>query len=146
MKRCRLQSKSEWGDFVRRAQRAHVDELLRCVEVIRDRSFKLLSLLSYERLAEIETFLAQGVEARSPLSAEAEAADNLYLDALDNNDGFADESVLRKFAIALALAAITWTYDADPKSAVLEGAYELSVTSDQENARLRKELDACIPS
>ncbi len=83
-------------------------------------------------------------DAFARLQALVEAADEQYLNALDANDGIASEDVMDQFAIARCLASLAFTKKGNGAAEVLEAAYELAVTSSEEETGLSADISAIL--
>jgi hypothetical protein len=150
--RYRIESKPEWRPLVSRVERAPADVLHSCLQRLRIHAFEVLSEAGWSGVAAAQVDAASGTDGRDRVKTEAEAADNTYLDAsveaedLPETDA-AHEHVHVLFVVARALSALDNTLEASSDvavlaSAVLDAAYELSVTSPERNASLQRELEA----
>jgi hypothetical protein len=153
--RYRIESRPEWKPLVPKVEQASVAVLSACLQILRTHAIEVLSESRWDGLAALRPTIAQGAAGRDRIKAEAEAADERDLvaaaedDALPEIDDTANVRAHVLFVIARALSALVdaaeASSDAAPlASAVLEGAYELSVTSPERNDKLLRELDSAM--
>lgn len=78
------------------------------------------------------------------LRERAERADSEYLDALDMCEVDLDDAVMKRFAVARALAALEAASRVQGAEDVLDAAYELAVVSDSIEKKLLKRLSQMV--
>ncbi len=150
--RYRIQSSPGWGAVVARVETAPPETLIQCLSIVRRHALEVLAESHWPGLAAVEGELERGTEGWHRIQAVAEEMDDRYLDAgvavedLPAGDP-AHDHVNDLFVIARALAALVFVtelnlHPARLPGAVLEGAMEISVTSEEREARLRQELEA----
>jgi len=138
----RIENSTEWSRVLRGARSASSEVIAACLDCVERRAVQVLREHEFTMVDVVEVW-SRSRQAEL-LVAEAEANDNLYLDALEALDGQKTPEVMRDFALARALTALANIATMEPLTALMDAAYELSVVSIAENRQLLAAVDSLL--
>ena len=131
----RIESRPGWHSAVSALKNWDIERRSQWRDIIASQAFSELSRRNYDTAA---------LNAASPLGDLAEAADDAYLEALEESDGAETEKVMDLFAIARSLAALVYVNSGFAPDELLDATYELVVISDTLEADLLHRMSAGI--